>query len=270
MIDDMFVVDSHVHVFPDKIALKAMNNIYNFYEFTMPKEPQCTFSQLQEICAAQGVDVCIVHSTALAVHAVETINTWLSSLKSPAICPFGTLHLDYPDIPKEIDRMISLGLKGVKLHPDMQEFNIDDERAMPIYEACAGKLPILIHLGDPRVDFSNPRRLATVLDRFPDLVCIGAHLGGYTKWETGDIDPLYGRDNLYFDTSSAISFMTPELAETVIRRHGIDKILFGTDYPVSTADKQLQRFFEINLSPEEREKILGLNAAKLLNIPVQA
>ncbi len=263
---DTLIIDCHAHVFPDKVALKAMGNIYHFYNFQMPEHPVCSLEHMRQSSAAAGVSMSIIHSTALAARNVEHINDWLASLADKDLCPFGTLHIEYESIPKEVDRMISLGLKGVKLHPDMQEFNIDDERAMPIYEACEGRLPILFHVGDSRTDFSHPRRLANVMDRFPNLVCIGAHLAAYSLWDTDAADRLYGRENLYIDTSSAISFISPELAKEIILRHGTDRVLFGTDYPVSTADIQLKRFYEIDLSEEDRRKILGLNAAKLLNL----
>ena len=97
----------------------------------------------------------------------------------------GTLHPDSADIKGDIEHLVSLGLKGVKLHPDIQGFKIDDYRCLKIYELCEeNRLPILMHTGDSRYDYSNPNRLLPVLKIYTELTVIGAHFGGWSIWET--------------------------------------------------------------------------------------
>jgi hypothetical protein len=176
----------------------------------------------------------------------------------------GTMHPDLDNIDSEIDRIISMGLRGIKLHPDFQEFNIDDESMMPIYGAAAGKLPILIHMGDEVKTSSRPKRLARVLDLFPDLTVIAAHLGGYQMWDES-LEYLAGR-NVYFDTSSSLFCLDKEKAVEIIRRHGVEKVLFGTDYPMWTHEDELERFDNLGLSEDERRLILYKNACDLFGV----
>ena len=99
---------------------------------------------------------------------------------------------DYPEPEKEIERAIGLGLKGMKLHPDTQHVNMDDPRLMNVYEMIEGRLPIVIHTGDYRYDYSHPRRLMNVLKTFPDLVVDAAHFGCWSRYEVGyDIPVSY-------------------------------------------------------------------------------
>ena len=160
--------------------------------------------------------------------------------------------------------MLTLGLRGIKLHPDFQKFNIDDERAFPIYEAAEGRLPILFHTGDDRYDFSSPKRLARILERFPKLVAIAAHLGGYRDWVDAAVN--YGNPRVYIDTSSALMFVPPEQAVNIIRAHGISRVFFGTDSPMWSHKGEMERFNALPLTPEERRLILHENAEKFLKL----
>jgi predicted TIM-barrel fold metal-dependent hydrolase len=135
---------------------------------------------------------------------------------------------------------------------------------MPIYEAVEGRLPVLIHMGDQNVDSSSPVRLARVLDRFPKLVAIAAHFGGYRMWDLS-CEYLIGR-NVYMDTSSTLYFITPERAVGMIRKHGAEKMLFGSDFPMWDHREELNRFLALDLTEEERRAILSGNAHKLLSI----
>ena len=147
----------------------------------------------------------------------------------------------------------------------MQQFNIDDEKMMPIYEwAEHHGLPINFHTGDPRYDFSSPARIVRVLDRFPGLRVIASHLGGYGVWET-EAPLLYGRPNVYFDTSSSLLFLEPGVPERIIALHGADKVFFGTDYPIATQKEELERFNKLNLDEKTKKAILFDNAERFLS-----
>ncbi len=169
-----------------------------------------------------------------------------------------------PDPEDEIERIIALGLKGIKLHPDFQGFNADDPKMDKIYSLIENRLPVLIHCGDAILDNSSPRRIANVLDRFPRLTIIAAHLGGHSKWQES-MECLVGR-NLYMDTSSAVRFMDLDLAEKIIKEHGTKRIVFGTDYPIVYHGEELEVFDRLDLSETEREDILYNNAAEILGL----
>ncbi len=258
------LIDIHTHIFPDKIAAKAVENIGRYYHLKMWGKG--TVSALLESGRKIGVDRYVVHSSATHVDQVQSINDYVSdAVKShPSFIGFGTLHKELPDIEAEVGRIISSGLKGIKLHPEFQHFTIDHSNMFPIYKAIEGKLPVLIHMGDENTDTSSPLRLARILDRFPDLTVIAAHFGGYRMWDDS-CRYLVGR-NLYMDTSSSLAFLDPEKAVEMIRKHGADKFLFGTDFPMWDHEHELERFLALKLTEDEREAILYRNAEKLLGL----
>ena len=137
------IIDAHAHIFPEKIAEKAAAGISGFYD-NMPVAYNGMLKTLLAEGEAAGVSRFVVQSVATVPEQVPSINSFIAA----SVCAypdkligFGALHPDYPDIAGETERIISLGLKGIKLHSDFQRFNIDDERAFPIYEAAEGRLP---------------------------------------------------------------------------------------------------------------------------------
>lgn len=258
------IIDAHAHIFPDKIAEKATAGIGGFYAGCEPAHNGMLSTLLEEGTAA-GVSRFLVQSVATVPEQVQSINNFISA--SVAAYPdrligFGAIHPDYVDIKGEVDRVIALGLKGLKIHGDMQQFNIDDERAFPIYEAAQGRLPILFHVGDPRFDRTSPDRLYNVHKRFPRLTIIAAHLCGWTQWERGV--ELFAGSGVYSDCSSSLYALEPNRAAEYIRRIGVDRVMWGTDYPLRDAKAELELFAKLPLTDEERQLILGKNALRLL------
>jgi predicted TIM-barrel fold metal-dependent hydrolase len=154
--------------------------------------------------------------------------------------------------------------RGIKLHPDFQKFNIDDEIAEKFYRAASGKLPILLHIGDDRYDFSKPYRLVNMAKKYPGVTFIAAHFGGYRCWADA---PIYqGLDNVYFDTCSSLPFISAEEAKRLIDLFGADKFFFATDFPMWDSKTELERFNQIPLTDEEREMIFSANIKRVLKI----
>ncbi len=261
------IIDAHAHIFPTKIAEKAVAGIGQFYsELTMQMDG--TVDTLIANGKKNGIEKFVVQSVATTPAQVESINDFIaqSVREHPdELIGFATLHPDYPDLSGEIERAVNMGLKGIKLHPDFQRFNIDCDRAMELFALIEGKLTVLIHMGDYRYEFSKPERLARVMDTYPDLTVIGAHFGGWSEWEDAE-SFLAGRKNLWVDTSSSLYALEPERARALIDSFGTDKVLFGTDYPMWEAAEELERFNRIPLTVEEREMILHKNAEKLLGL----
>jgi predicted TIM-barrel fold metal-dependent hydrolase len=256
------VIDFHAHIYPEKIAAKAVVNIGDFY-----KIPMCcdgTPGSLLECGRRGGIGRFIVFSAAGVPEQAASINRYIASVvrEHPELTGFGTLHRDLEDPAGEIERIISLGLRGIKVHPDMQLFNIDDERMMDMYGILEGRLPVVFHTGDYRYDYSHPRRLARVLDRFPRLTAVAAHFGG---WSMPDLALEYLKDRFcYLDLSSSLPYLGRRRAEELIRIYGAERFLFGSDYPMWEPGRCLKEFLELELSGEERELILHKNALRVL------
>ena len=177
------IIDSHAHVFPDIIAEKAAKNIGNFYGIGMKYNG--TVASLLDEGTAAGVDKFLIHSVATTASQIDSINAFIARTVErypDKFIGFATLHPDSDNLKEQFEWAMAHGLKGIKLHPDFQKFYIDEERAMPIYELCEGRCPVLIHMGDERTDYSKGERLYTVLQRFKNLDVIGAHFGGYSEW----------------------------------------------------------------------------------------
>ncbi len=263
---ERLIIDTHAHIFPSKIATKAVKNIGNFYGIEMDGSGEIDY--LLEHGKKAGVTHFIVCSSATTSAQVHSINEFILREISDKnnVFGLGALHPDLSDeeLDAAIDFITSNNLIGIKLHPDFQRFNIDDKAAYRIYERCEGKLPILFHTGDERYDFSAPQRLAKVAKDFPNLKCIGAHFGGYSRW--AEIDCYLGLDNVYFDTSSALFKLTPKDAKDMIEKLGEDKFMFGVDFPMWEHSEEMERFEKLGLTETQKDKILFKNAIKFYGL----
>jgi predicted TIM-barrel fold metal-dependent hydrolase len=263
MVKDYKIIDSHCHIYPDKIAQKASDATGHFYD--IPASLDGRISTLLEHGGAAGIDHFVVQSVATTPKQVSSINNFIAEAVAQSEGKFtglGTLHPDSEDMEADVNEIISLGLKGVKLHPDIQKVKLDDPRMLKMYELCEGRLHMLIHTGDCRYDYSNPNRLMPILDQFPDLTVIGAHFGGWSIWEEATAQ-LSRYKNFFVDCSSSLYVITPETAKKLIMAYGTHRVLFGTDYPLWRPETEIARFMEIDLTDEERRDILYNNAANL-------
>ena len=263
----MEIIDAHAHIYPEKIAAKATDTIGVFYDIKM-EMPAGTAERLIEEGQKAGVTRYIVHSVATTAHQVRSINQFIrrECESHPEFIGFITLHQDLSEeeINAEIEFALENNLKGIKLHPDFQKFNIDDPSAEKFYRAAGGKLPILLHMGDDRYEYSKPARLAKMAKKYPSVNFIAAHFGGYRCWADA---PVYqGLDNVYFDTCSSLPFISTDEARALIDMFGAERFFFGTDFPMWDAVSELERFNKIPMSEREREQILSLNIKRLLNV----
>ena len=260
----MQIINFHSHIYPSAIAEKATKSIGKFYN--IPMDRIGTPEKLLQDSKEAGITSCVVHSVATTPKQVTTINDFIAEECSihKEFIGFGAIHPDFENPEEEINRIKALGLKGIKIHPDTQLFNVDDEKMLPIYEILSDNLPILIHCGDYRYGYSHPERLAKILDLFPRLTVIAAHFGG---WSMPDLALEYLENrNCFLDTSSSFFCTGMKRAEELIKIYGSERILFGTDFPMWNGKEELSRFLEMDLSQKEKENILYKNAEKLLNL----
>ncbi len=281
------IIDIHTHAFPDKVAARAMETLEAMYGVKASSDG--TVDALLAQMGESGVDISVVLAVSTASRQVVSINTWVSSLYQPgdALIGFGTIHPQFEGYRDEIQRMKELGIKGVKFQPSFQEFYPDDERMFPVYEELikAG-LIILFHAGDEikpvEKIYSTPERLARMFDAMQGEInshdyrvrtgdeqrntakIVIAHLGGYRMWDQVQ-EHLLGRD-LYFGTSYVFGHLDSTRAARMIRSHGIDRVLFGSDFPFSQQQKDIQAILDLDITQEEKESILGSNASLLLGL----
>lgn len=260
------IIDAHTHIYPDKIAQKAAENIGKFYDGLF----HCGGSAgaLLELMDQQGIDLSVVNSAAMTPHQVESINHFLfesSEAHPDRFVPLGTMHPDRSpgEQERDVHFLLDHHMHGIKIHPDMLQIPLDDPRLRHIYSLCeeAG-LPVLLHTGDSRYDFTNLNRLEPVVRDFPRLTIVGGHFAGREFYREA-ADRLHGYPNLYADCSSSFAWLSKEDALYCLRTYTADRIMFGTDHPVFRPGFDLDYLFSLPLTHEELEKILSRTAQKV-------
>ncbi|MCQ2436812.1 MAG: amidohydrolase family protein [Clostridia bacterium] len=261
----MKVFDIHTHIYPDAIAPHAVKAISSLYDDAVIRNDG-TLSTLIEREAEAGTTRFAIHSVATTAHQVGSINRFVlaSHQANPDITvPFAALHPDTEDLDTLVPQLKAMGFKGIKLHPEFQNFKVDEERALRMFAAAEGVLPILLHCGDRYVDNSAAERIINMKKQFPKLKLVCAHLGGWTCWQEA-ADKLMGKVDVWVDSSSALYALTPEASVRIIRGYGVKKVIFGSDYPMWYPKEELERFLALPLTDGEKEDILWNNHLELL------
>ena len=260
------VIDVHAHIFPDAIAQKASVSIAKFYD--IPVEQGGSVDTLLRLGDEAGIDKFVVHSVATTPAHVQSVLKFITaSVKAhpDRFIGFGSLHPDMENAADAVKQMMDAGLRGVKLHPDMQLFALDEDRAFKMFESFAGQLPLLVHAGDKRYPYSNPHRIARMMDKFPEMKVIAAHMGGYSEWEEAK-ELLAGRKNIYVDTSSTMFELNDEQMMESIRAFGVEHVMFASDYPMWNPKKELEHVRRLGLAKEELKRIEWGTAAELFGL----
>lgn len=261
----MKLIDIHTHIYPPAIARKAAASIREFYQLGTD-EMDGTADTLLARGTEAGIDKFLILPVAMRPDRTRHINDFILEqvAQQPRFLGFGTIHAAMENLTDEVDYILEKGLRGLKMHPDSQQFAIDDPRLFPAYEAVSGKIPVILHMGDKRFDYSHPVRLKRLLENFPRLQVIAAHFGGYSMYDTA-YELLHDKDCV-FDVSSSMMFMEDGVAEKYIRAFGPERMAFGTDYPLWDPLKETRRFLELKLTDEEFEQIGHKTAERILNL----
>lgn len=168
------------------------------------------------------------------------------------------------------------GARGIKLHPVLGAFMPDDPRMRPIYRTCVDLgLTVLSHSGSDKrgAGFAEPRSFAPVLSAFPDLTIVLAHLGGASWRQTSDLADAFPQ--VTFDLCEIVEWLgapeapsASELARLILDV-GPERVMLGTDFPWYDLGRTAELVMGLPLlSGEQREAILGANAARILGLPV--
>lgn len=260
----MKLIDMHTHVYPDMIASRAAENVRNYYH--LGDNMDGTVSTLLQRGKQAGVSKFLILPVGVKPEHVQTINgfTRQQIRQNDCLVGFGTVHAGMENLLEEVERIEAMGLKGIKIHPDCQRFDIDDPRLFPVYEAVQGRLPMMIHMGDERYDHSHPARLRRVLDQFPNLQVCAAHFGGHTMYETAK--EYLSDTSCILDISSTLMFLDPKTAEGYVNHYGAERLAFGTDYPVWDPVREVARFLSLDITEAQKEQIAWKTAERFLNL----
>lgn len=266
--------DFHTHAFVDAIAERAMASLLNTTKNNKETEhmkayTDGTISGLRLLMQEKGVSKSLLLPIATKPSQQTTINNWAAESMGSGIFSCGTVHPDAENAVEELERIKSLGLCGVKLHPEYQFFRPDEERLFPIYRKCAELgLFVVLHAGwDPIGKgeiLAPPKSFAKIAEKFPEMTVVAAHMGGMRQFDEVE-DCLAGKfGNVYFDTAAVADYISTEQLFRIISAHGADKILFASDAPWDNPLKEVKMIAELPLSDEEKDLIFYKNGEKLL------
>ena len=260
----MTIIDMHAHVFPDKIAPAAIDSLEG--EGGVVAYYDGTVDGLVAAMDRAGVDRSLIAPVATKASQVCSINDWVMSLPRTRIIPFGAMHPELVDPAAEMARLVQSGIKGFKLHSHDQDFCPDEPRMSAIYEAAidAG-LIILFHAGGFPVAHgfeSRPVHFSRMLDQHPGLRCILAHMGSYLFWDEVR-EHLLGK-NVHFDTAYVPGNLPDAEFVALMRDHGVDKVMFGSDGPWTDAAVEIAHLRRLGLTLAEERAIFAENAERLL------
>jgi predicted TIM-barrel fold metal-dependent hydrolase len=263
-----YIIDAHTHVFPERVVDRAvafLTEEYKTLPLIWPVAPKL-LAHMQ----ASGVDRSVVAPVASRPDQVASINQWAISLAAePRLLPFGGLHPHDPDLEDEIHRLLDAGIPGVKLQPHFQAFDLDEPAAERMWETIGDRLAVLIHSGKEMQPIEKlrptPARIAALIERHPYLHLIVAHLGGFRIWDDVEKD-LVGA-NVHLDLSFTFGHIGYPQIERIIRAHGPERILWGSDFPWQTQSFGLEAFARLSLTEDERRAILSGNILTLLGLP---
>lgn len=264
------VIDTHVHFFADSIVQAASERLRG--EAGIPGYTDFTEADTRRKLKEWGVDLGVVVPVATKPSQQRTINDWAATLQHDGLISFGAIHPLAGDAVEELHRIQELGLHGVKLHPDYQDYFVDDERAFPLYEEVGRLgLPMVIHAGwdpvSPELTHAPPEKVARVHRLFPKLKLVAAHMGGFRMYD--DVEKYIVGTDIYIDISMSALVCGGEQFARIIKNHGAEKVLFASDCPWSTPPREMAMLDRAGLTADEMELILHKNAARLMNLPAQ-
>ena len=292
------VVDFHTHIFPDKIAAKTIESLGTIAGINAATDG--TLNGLIDSMRKSGVDKSVIMPVCTKPEQFDNVNTFAKKINDTydgRIISFGGIHPDCENPKEKLKNIKSLGILGIKIHPDYQKVMIDDIRFMRIIEyANELGLIILTHagvdIGLPEPVHCPPDKMRKVLDTLKPEKMILAHLGGWKQWE--EVYEYLAGENVYMDTAFMVGvsvndkidvtypavnnqiedsilcnnakyteYIEQELFLKILKKHGTDKILFATDSPWSNATAGINYIKNLSINENEKKQILGENAVKL-------
>lgn len=284
----MALIDAHTHAFlPEDLEVLAQRmalmdvHLSDDDPHKWRLHGQGSLEDVSGSLARAGAERFVLLPVSGRRERVAELNRWAAraAAAQAQIIPFGTLH-PKGAVAADLGLLLELGLKGVKLHPFIQRFSLEDPEAEALLALVEGSgLPVLMDTIHPQglarakphmaqvlefLGFSGtlPHQLAALARTHPDLKFIAAHGGSLYGWE--ELDELIARDNVYFDLAYLNGLIAPERLMEIIRRKGPERVIYGSDAPWREPTAFREWFEELPLSKWEREMIAAGTLLELL------
>ena len=260
------IIDFHTHAFPDDLAPRAMKKLSGEAP-GIAAYLDGTTGELLDSMENNNIEKSVVCAIATRPNQFDTIFDWCKTTRSDRLVMFPSIHPQDCQLREKIRLIKKEGFKGVKLHPFYQDFYLDEDRMLNIYQMlCEEDLIVVIHTGFdiafPRIRRADCSRILNVMSSFPRLKLITTHLGAWDQWDEVERQ-LIGRE-IYMDISFSLEYLEPQKARRMIAAHPANYILFATDSPWTDQGRTLNLLKNLNLSADTEKKILWENALSLL------
>jgi predicted TIM-barrel fold metal-dependent hydrolase len=260
------IIDAHCHVWPDQIASQVLAQ----RPAGLDPVADGTLGGLARALDSAGIDMAVCLAVASAPRHVARANEFIGGVDRTRFIPFGTVH---PGLPAE-DNLRLLrdnGIRGVKLHPLFQQLSLADPRVIDLLAALAeAGIVVITHAGSGGGAEANergaPRHLRAVIDALPDLNLIACHFGGYHRIE--EAEQLVVGSPVVLETSWPPSLADLDAARvsSIITRHGTDRVVYGSDWPMTSQAAEVAAIRALGLSAADEEGVLGGNLSRLLGL----
>ena len=279
------IIDMHTHIFPDKISAAVVEKLSRTSR--TPAFTDGTLNGLKKSMDAAQIDLSVILPVATNTTQVEKINSSSAALNekfsSEGIISFGCIHPDFTNYREELSRIKNHGLKGIKIHPVYQDINLDDVKFLRLlYRAAELDLIVVTHagldIGFPGVVRCSPQMAFNVVKEVGEFKFVLAHMGGWKNW--AEVLKILAGTKIFIDTSFSTGKIIPrrdfvwkeedlkllDAAQFMefIKIFGAERILFGTDSPWTSPLTSIDFIKNLPLDDADKNKILGLNAEKLL------
>lgn len=260
------IIDFHTHAFPDALAEKALSSLQHGASTKAFLDGR--ISSLIASMDRCGIQKSVICSIATKPSQFEPILQWSKTIRSERIIPLLSFHPTDPEYAEKIRTIKGEGFKGIKLHPFYQEFDIDEERMLPMYEFIRREnLIVVMHTGFdiafPRIRRADPAKILNIVKRFPDLKLVTTHLGSWRQWQ--EVETVLAGKPIDMELSFSLEYLDNNPVKAILLKHPREHLLFGTDSPWTDQKKTLELFRGLELGEKSERAILKENAERLLN-----
>jgi len=283
------IIDGHAHLFHPKVIsnVKKRKELVERIKLQTDRvENRVGIAPLESDVQKNGIAACLILPTALS-HEVSQINdTFYETVKtSDCLYTAGTLHPDYAGNEEELAKLKKRKINGIKLCSFSQRFALDATKTYEMFELIQEfninqnsgffvELDTLYRadkfFGSHPEHNTTPELLAQLVKHFPKVNFIGAHMGGLSAPFKEISTWLTPYDNLFLDTSNAAYVLAETEFISLLKTHGPEHIVFGTDWPWFTHDREIamqQKLYKkAGFSQEELDLVFSKNVAGLMEI----
>lgn len=260
------IIDFHIHCFPDNLAEKALNNLSD----RARKNPytNCTLSVTKSILRKWDTDYAVSLNIAVSPKSVIKVNNFAINTNKDNIISFGSVNPYNDNWESELIRISEAGLKGIKLHPEYQDFDVNMDKAINIYRKCGQLgLIVLLHCGKdvsyPDTLRASPKAIYDALYKAYDTQFVLAHMGGH-KCSEGVLKYLAKVPNAWFDTAYTARVLKKDIFKRIVDKCGTKKILYATDCPWESGILTQKYIYNMGYTKDELSDIMYNNAYNLL------